>query len=69
MEDIEVLRGILSQYRNFLEVIREYNKLHLNVKCIRCHQDAIKNAQSYGGIKEVTISGYCEKCFDELFED
>jgi hypothetical protein len=67
--DIETLREILSHYKDFSEVIREYNKLHLNVKCIKCHQDAIKNAHSYEGIKEVTISGYCEKCFDELFDD
>lgn len=68
MNDVETLRGILSRYKDFSEVIREYNKLHLNVKCIRCDQDAIKNAHSYEGIKEVTISGYCEKCFDELFD-
>ena len=68
MNDVETLRGILSRYKDFSEVIREYNRLHLNIKCIRCHQDAIKNAHSYEGIKEVTISGYCEKCFDELFD-
>lgn len=67
--DIKTLREILSHCKDFSEVTREYNKLHLNVKCIRCHQDAIKNARSYEGIKEVTISGYCEKCFDELFDD
>lgn len=68
MEDIEVLRGILSQYKNFFEVVRECNKLHLNIRCIRCHQDAIENAYSYEGLKEITISGYCEKCFDSSFD-
>jgi len=37
--------------------------------CISCKEPALKNCYSEAGIREVHISGMCEKCFDALFED
>ena len=38
--------------------------------CIECNQPPIvgKNIYSEAGAKEFHISGYCESCFDKLFE-
>jgi len=38
-------------------------------KCIQCKEDALSKCYSDAGRREVYISGYCETCFDELFEE
>ena len=37
--------------------------------CIVCKQTAIPRCYSPEGIREFYISGMCEKCFDEAFEE
>ena len=37
--------------------------------CINCKESALPNCYSEDGIKEYYISGFCEKCFDDLFKD
>jgi hypothetical protein len=40
-----------------------------NGLCIQCKMPALENCYSNEGIKEYKMSGLCEKCFDEMFED
>lgn len=37
--------------------------------CINCEEDAYKNCYSDAGIREVGLSGLCEKCFDIICAD
>ena len=39
------------------------------VLCIVCGKPAIENCYSDAGLREVEITGMCEKCFDETCED
>jgi len=66
MDDTELLEAVLTRYKTFYDVTRAYNLLQLHVKCTHCGEDIIKNAYSIEGIKEATISGLCEKCFDRI---
>ncbi|BAL84731.1 hypothetical protein SELR_pSRC400800 (plasmid) [Selenomonas ruminantium subsp. lactilytica TAM6421] len=34
--------------------------------CIRCHRPAYEHCYSDAGRREVSISGLCEECFDEI---
>ena len=34
--------------------------------CIQCKEPAIPKCYSEAGVKEFSISGLCEKCFDEI---
>jgi hypothetical protein len=38
-------------------------------KCISCKQDALPKCYSEEGRREFYISGMCEHCFDEMFEE
>lgn len=38
------------------------------VKCINCHLPAIPRCHSEAGMRELSISGICEVCFDKLFD-
>ncbi len=39
-------------------------------RCIACHQPFTKeNVFTSDGLREIAISGMCEKCFDSLFQD
>jgi len=48
---------------------------HINLEnqakglCIQCGQDAMNKCRTEEGRREFHISGYCEECFDALFED
>lgn len=35
-------------------------------KCVICGQNALDNCTTPEGIREVSISGICEKCFDKI---
>jgi len=35
--------------------------------CIQCNEPALAKCYSEAGIKEFSISGLCEKCFDSIF--
>lgn len=35
--------------------------------CINCKQPAFEKCYSDAGIREYSISGICEECFDEMF--
>jgi len=37
--------------------------------CINCKEDALSKCYSNEGRREVFISGYCEQCFDKLFDE
>lgn len=37
--------------------------------CIRCGKNAHDNCYSVRGHREVAMSGFCEKCFDEIMRD
>lgn len=38
--------------------------------CIKCNEPFTdKNVFTPAGWKEIQISGYCEKCYDEIFPD
>ena len=34
--------------------------------CIQCKEPALANCYSEAGVREVRISGLCEKCFDKI---
>lgn len=34
--------------------------------CRNCGENALANCYSEAGIKELSITGFCEKCFDEI---
>lgn len=38
-------------------------------KCVVCEEDAKPRIQTEAGRREYKISGCCEVCFDEMFED
>jgi len=39
-------------------------------RCIECKEPfSSKNVFTTEGMREIAISGMCEKCFDEIFED
>lgn len=69
MDDRDILRRITNTFRNFSEMKKSYIDMGLHIDCICCHQDAVKNCYSVQGLREVCISGFCEKCFDDLFAD
>ena len=37
--------------------------------CISCKEPAVANCYSAEGKREYKISGLCEKCYDDLFND
>lgn len=37
--------------------------------CVECKQPGLAKCYSDAGRKEFTISGLCEKCFDDAFDD
>jgi len=37
--------------------------------CINCFEPALPKCYSDAGRREYEISGFCEKCFDELWDD
>ena len=39
-----------------------------NQLCIRCGKNAHDNCYSIRGHREVAMSGFCEKCFDEIMK-
>ena len=39
-----------------------------NQLCIRCGKNAHDNCYSIRGHREVSMSGFCEKCFDEIMK-
>lgn len=47
----------------------EIKSLQENGLCICCKEPAIPKCYSQLGIREYYISGMCELCFDELFEE
>lgn len=39
-------------------------------RCIKCKEPfSTTNVFTPEGMREIAISGMCEKCFDEIFED
>lgn len=54
MTDVDVLKKSWLKYRK-------------GIKCVSCGEDAVQNAKTFLGLKEITLSGLCEKCFDEAF--
>jgi hypothetical protein len=34
--------------------------------CVQCKEPALPKCYSEAGVKEYSISGLCEKCFDEI---
>ncbi len=38
-------------------------------KCTTCKRDASQHIYSAAGQREYRISGMCEECFDEMFQD
>jgi hypothetical protein len=37
--------------------------------CVICGKPALDNCYSEAGVREYQISGTCEKCFDEMFQE
>ena len=37
--------------------------------CIRCHRPVYEHCYSEEGRREVSISGLCEECFDEICKE
>jgi hypothetical protein len=57
--------------RTFEDIKREFKHSYVNYFghepiCRRCKQNAIDNCYSPEGLNEISISGFCEKCFDEI---
>jgi hypothetical protein len=50
----------------FGETIQEANDAG---RCISCKLQAIERCYSEAGRKEFYISGMCERCFDDAFEE
>jgi len=40
---------------------------HADEICIQCREPALSKCYSDAGIREYTISGLCEQCFDGIF--
>ena len=38
-------------------------------RCVQCGLDGLNNCYSDAGRREFKISGLCEKCFDEIFDE
>lgn len=69
MSDLDTLYGMTVFFNDINRLKEEYKRRNLHVKCVHCGEDIIDNCYSLEGVKEVVISGFCEKCFDELFKD
>lgn len=65
---MDVYRHYVGKARNFKEFKDFCLMNNIHVRCIRCNEDALSNCYSLAGAKEVGISGFCEKCFDEIFK-
>lgn len=65
MNNDELMARILGNQVNFLR--DEYKKEYGEKICFHCGEPAFDKCYSEQGLKEVLISGCCEKCFDEMF--
>lgn len=53
---------------SFIDLLRnKYKEEYGDKKCFHCGESAFDKCYSEQGLKEVVISGCCEKCFDEMF--
>lgn len=69
----------MNEFREFLDISESAGMTNVDVlkkawlhhrkdfKCVSCGDGAVKNAKTFLGLKEITLSGLCEKCFDEAF--
>lgn len=57
---------INSMLKSFNE---EKNEAISKGKCLMCKRDASQHIYSAAGQREYRISGTCEECFDEMFQD
>ena len=67
MNNDELMARILGNQFNFLR--DEYKKEYGEKKCPHCGKNAWDNCYSERGLREVLISGFCEKCFDEICKE
>lgn len=65
MHKIEEIR---ADFLNIFIAVSEHD--WKNIHCVECKEAFTnKNVFTLDGWKETQISGYCEKCFDDLFND
>lgn len=50
----------------FEKLKANFKREHGDRVCYRCHKPAFDRCYSEAGLREVTISGMCEKGFDEI---